>query len=193
MHITSPRHPNWIFTYSVCVCTSFYCPVQKMQVLSYKTTQARQILSCLNDVYVLTGQLMSVITSTFHDFLPSIVRIVLQPDFKHTPCVANKTTSSILSLLKEMQMSTRHFTLSGGQTLSPLVRLVRLDYHCTRSLATRQATKFLSLLNEMQKSTRQFTLSGGQALSPLVRLVRLDDNCTGRLANKTSDKISESP
>ena len=75
------------------------------------------------------------------------------------------------SLLNEMQMSTRQFTLSTGQALS---LLVRLDYHYTGSLANKTSYKIskLSLLNEMQKSTRQFTLSTGQTLSPLVRLVR---------------------
>ena len=42
------------------------------------------------------------------------------------------------SLLNEMQKSTRQFTLSGGQTLSPLVRL---DYHYTGSLANKTGDK----------------------------------------------------
>ena len=89
-------------------------------------------------------------------------------------------------------MSTRQFTLSGGQALSPLVQLVRLDSITRSLLPTRQARKFLSPFNEMQLSTRQLTLSGGQALSPLVRLVRLDYHYTESLANKTSHKISKS-
>ena len=68
-------------------------------------------------------------------------------------------------------MSSGQFTVSGGQELSPLVRL----------------------LNEMQMSTRKFTLSSGQAFSPLVRLVRLGYHYTGSLADKTSDKTSKSP
>ena len=66
-----------------------------------------------------------------------------------------------------MRLSTRQFTLSGGQALSPLVRL---DYHYTESLANMTSDKILRLVNQMHLSTRQFTLSGGQALSPHVRL-----------------------
>ena len=46
-----------------------------------------------------------------------------------------------LSLLNEMQKSTRQFTLSSGQALSPLVRLVRLDYHYTGSLTNKTSDK----------------------------------------------------
>ena len=89
-----------------------------------------------------------------------------------------------------MHLSTRQFTLTGGQQLSPLVRL---DYHYTGSLANMTSDKFTSLLNQMHLSTRQFTLSGGQALCPLVRLVRLDYHYTTSLANINSNDISKSP
>ena len=59
----------------------------------------------------------------------------------------------------KMQKSTGQFTQSGGQALSPLVRLVRLGSITRSPLPTRQARKFLSPLNEMQMSTGKFTLS----------------------------------
>ena len=69
----------------------------------------------------------------------------------------------------ERQLFSRQLTLSGGEALSPLVRL---DYHCRISCYDRQQ---VPLVNEMHLSTRQFTLSGRQALSPLgtLRATRL--------------------
>ena len=40
-----------------------------------------------------------------------------------------------------MQKSTGQFTLSGGQALTTLVRLVRLDYLYTESLANKTSQK----------------------------------------------------
>ena len=89
----------------------------------------------------------------------------------------------------KMQKSTGQFTQSGGQALSPLVRLVRLGSITRSPLPTRQARKFVSPLNEMQMSTRQFTLSGGQAISPLVRLVRLDSITRSPLPTRQARKF----
>ena len=46
-----------------------------------------------------------------------------------------------LSLPNEIQKSTRQFTLSTGQALCPLVRLVRLDDNYTGSLANKTRHK----------------------------------------------------
>ena len=42
---------------------------------------------------------------------------------------------------KEMHFSSRQFTLSGGKALSPVVRLVRLDYHSIGSFANITSNK----------------------------------------------------
>ena len=63
-----------------------------------------------------------------------------------------------------MQKSTRQFTLSNRQALSPLVRI---DYELNG--VSDKGENFKDL-NEMQKSTRQLTLSSGHVLSPLVRI-----------------------
>ena len=52
-----------------------------------------------------------------------------------------KQATKFLSLPNEMQKSARQFTLSGGQALCPLVRLVRLDYHYTGSLTNKSSDK----------------------------------------------------
>ena len=82
--------------------------------------------------------------------------------------------AKFLNPLNEMQMSTRHFTLSSGHASTFSTRTART----TRlPLPTRQARKFLSPLNEMPKSTRQF------ALSPRIMSTVLNDPLSTSLYN----------
>ena len=93
------------------------------------TRQASKFLSPLNDSIC---RLDSLLFLADYHFLHSYDSTQLHG----VPCQQDKP-----SPLNEMQMSTRQFTLSGGQALSPLVRLVPLDYHYTESLANKTSQK----------------------------------------------------